>query len=68
MVYTISGDKTTSFWPFRAKTTSFYAFYYYFFSHSAYTKTKSFWTKRVQNNVVLNQFSLNPKRRRFGFR
>ena len=29
-----------------------------FFSNSAYTKTTSFWTARVQNGVVLNQLSL----------
>ena len=43
MVYTVSGDKTTSFWPFRAKTTSFYAFYFFFFTFCIY-----------QNEVILD--------------
>ena len=41
---------------FRAKTTLFYDCNFFFFN-SAYIKTTSFWTTRVQNDVVLNQLS-----------
>ena len=49
--------KRRRFGLFRAKMTSFYGCNYRYFLNSAYTKTTSFWTERVQNSVVLNQLS-----------